>query len=94
MGVVLPVLDSSTGWEFVAPGEQQERFPECGPDTSGLDARYLDEFYQQGCSEYTGKVTVPVLWVRIASHAHFRSSPGPFWPECWLNKGILPAKVF
>lgn len=69
MSVVLPAHDSSTGWEFVSPGEQQERYPECGPDASGLNARYLDEFYQQGCYEYTGKVTVPVLWVRKACHS-------------------------
>ncbi|KAK9859809.1 hypothetical protein WJX84_010324 [Apatococcus fuscideae] len=62
MSIVLPLLDRSTGWEFVAPGNHDQRYPECGSDTSGLQARYLDEFYQQGCAEYTGKVTVPVLW--------------------------------
>lgn len=88
MSVVLPVKDSSTGWEFAAPGEQQERYPECSPDTSGLNARYLDELYQQGCSEYTGKVTVPVLWVRKASHAYSEDlSGGPFIP-CSL---LIPA---
>ncbi|KAK9868840.1 hypothetical protein WJX84_002959 [Apatococcus fuscideae] len=62
MDVVLPVRNPSTGWELLPPGQHSQPYPECSPDSSGLKAQYLDEFYLQACPDYTGRITVPLLW--------------------------------
>ncbi len=53
LSVVDPYM-SEEGWEF----SEREG---CIPDTVN-DAQYLREVYQKADSEYTGRVTVPVLW--------------------------------
>ena len=63
MDIVIPQKDSSSGWQFVPSGQYDQKYPECQPDSSGLQATFLSELYLFGCTEYTGRVTVPVLWV-------------------------------
>ena len=55
MSVVAPV-SAEQGWEF-----RDE--PGCVPDTVN-GARYLHEVYRKAKPDYTGRVTVPVLWDR------------------------------
>jgi putative glutathione S-transferase len=53
VSVVDPFM-SAHGWSFSdAPG--------CGPEP-WYGARHLYELYQRACPDYTGRVTVPVLW--------------------------------
>ncbi|GAQ81656.1 hypothetical protein KFL_000860280 [Klebsormidium nitens] len=61
MTVLHPLKDNPKGWHFVGP-EGDERYPECRPDTIGLDARFLTDVYLASDKDYTGRVSVPVLW--------------------------------
>lgn len=63
MTVLHPLKDNPKGWHFVGP-ESDERFPECRPDAIGLGARFLTDVYLASDKDYTGRVSVPVLWVR------------------------------
>jgi len=53
LSVVAPEIEQD-GWEFSAA-------PDCIPDTVN-DTRYLREVYLKADPEYSGWVTVPVLW--------------------------------
>lgn len=53
LSVVAPEIEQN-GWEF-------SREPDCIPDTVN-GTRYLWEVYLKADSEYSGRVTVPVLW--------------------------------
>ncbi|MDC0663044.1 glutathione S-transferase family protein [Marinobacter sp. SS21] len=53
VSVVHPYMVES-GWEFV-PGDARHR-------DHLYDARYLHQIYTRVASDYTGRVTVPVLW--------------------------------
>ena len=68
MDIVIPKKDPSTGWEFVHPGQYSKLYPESQPDSSGVQATYLHELYLSGCEQYTGRVTVPLLWVSLLVH--------------------------
>eukprot|EP00271_Cylindrocystis_brebissonii_P008494 TRINITY_DN22864_c0_g1_i1.p1 TRINITY_DN22864_c0_g1~~TRINITY_DN22864_c0_g1_i1.p1 ORF type:complete len:664 (+),score=79.26 TRINITY_DN22864_c0_g1_i1:103-2094(+) len=61
MDVVHPLKEEATGWHFVTTPEGDPAFPECRPDRV-KGAKYLSELYLAADSQYTGKVTVPVLW--------------------------------
>lgn len=63
LGVVYPGIsqEEDLGWRFATSGPEEEEFPECTPDTI-LGAKYLHEYYTAADSNYSGKVTVPVLW--------------------------------
>jgi glutathionyl-hydroquinone reductase len=55
MSVVHPLWDARGGWEF---GDE----PMSTPDLAGNGFRGLHEAYSASRADYTGKVTVPVLW--------------------------------
>ena len=59
LSVVHPIWDTPEGWVF---GET----PLSTPDRSGSGFRRLHEAYRAARPDYTGKVTVPVLWDRQA----------------------------
>jgi hypothetical protein len=70
MTVLHPEKDNPKGWHFVGP-KGDERFPECRPDGTGMGARYLTEIYLAAEKDYTGSVSVPVLWVRCRAFRSF-----------------------
>ena len=55
ISVVHPV-NLENGWEFAA-------YPGATPDGIA-GARYLHQVYARACADYSGKVTVPILWDR------------------------------
>lgn len=51
------------GWEFAGINQSPEAKPIAGSDTDPLHGKdYLYQIYQLAAPDYTGRVTVPVLW--------------------------------
>jgi glutathionyl-hydroquinone reductase len=62
MSVVDPYLSRQQGWSFATP---EHPSPYEGVTADKLyDSRFLYELYQRSHPDYTGRVTVPVLWDR------------------------------
>lgn len=61
--IVNTELTKEHGWSFSAVGPSGNEYAACGRERSGLDADYLYQLYQHANPEFTGTVTVPVLWV-------------------------------
>jgi putative glutathione S-transferase len=59
MSVLHPVWNTGAGWAF---GDT----PLSTPDLSGMGFTHLHQAYAASAPRYTGKVTVPVLWDRVA----------------------------
>ncbi|QYK00001.1 glutathione S-transferase family protein [Shewanella psychrotolerans] len=53
----------SNGWEFSGPNQSDDAFHVNGAETDRLNGQdYLYQIYQQAKPDYSGRVTVPVLW--------------------------------
>eukprot|EP00897_Mesotaenium_endlicherianum_P003375 jgi/Mesen1/3065/ME000018S02373 len=74
LSVVHPVMEASHGWHFVRPGERDERYPECEPDPL-LGAEHLHQIYLAADGNFTGKVTVPLLWDKKTNSIVNNESP-------------------
>ena len=61
---VNPELTLEHGWHFSSTGKSGLDYPVCSPERSGQQVNYLHELYKKGNPEFTGTITVPVLWVR------------------------------
>ncbi|KAA6429496.1 MAG: hypothetical protein FRX49_00888 [Trebouxia sp. A1-2] len=61
---VNPELTLEHGWIFSPTGKSGIDYPSCTRERSGLEpqAEYLYQLYQKGNSEFTGTISVPVLW--------------------------------
>ena len=62
---VNPELTLEHGWVYSSTGTSGVDYPSSGREQSGLQpqAKYLYELYQKGNPEFTGTISVPVLWV-------------------------------
>lgn len=62
---VYPELTREHGWVFSPTGKSAIDYPSCTRERSGLEpkAKYLYQLYQKGNPEFTGTISVPVLWV-------------------------------
>ena len=58
--VVSPLM-LENGWEFAVDAQNLAEFPECDPEPL-YGASYLHELYTRALPNYSGRVTVPVLW--------------------------------
>jgi putative glutathione S-transferase len=53
----------SNGWEFSGPNQSDDALHIQGAETDQLNGHdYLYQLYQQAKSDYSGRVTVPILW--------------------------------
>ncbi len=62
---VNPELTLEHGWVYSPTGKSGIDYPVCTRERSGLQpsADYLYQLYQKGNAEFTGTISVPVLWV-------------------------------
>lgn len=61
--IVNPELTKEYGWSYSALGPSGNEYTSATTDRSGLNAQYLYQLYQHANPNFTGTITVPVLWV-------------------------------
>ena len=64
--IVNPELSKENGWSFSRVDSNGTEYPVCGRERSGLQAQHLWQLYQRANPDFTGTISVPILWVGTA----------------------------